>query len=204
MDRRHNAAAARLARLYFGKSEGEEIRAIDFCDRMENLAARSWGVAEAATSLASELQGKGANGVIILVTELAEDLERLSEAYGAELMASRSEATRAAPPHGNGTLSPFALAAIKCQADGIAFRHLRKASDMPAEMLAEAKENLLTLARTPCLDSDISDKLRLILRGHKHLHPRWREEASPALMEAVNLHFGDGDEAETTEEAGGQ
>jgi len=75
---------------------------------------------------------------------------------------------------------------------------------MPAEMLAEAKENLLTLARTPCLDSDISDKLRLILQGHKHLHPRWGEEATPALVEAVNFHFGDDDEAETTEEAGGQ
>ncbi|ARN80667.1 hypothetical protein [Methylocystis bryophila] len=82
----YNAAAARLARLYFGKKDGEEITASDFCQRLDELALRSWGVAEAVSSLAQDNPGKTSDGVSRLVQELAIDLERISEAFGAELM----------------------------------------------------------------------------------------------------------------------
>ena len=89
MTRQSNAEAARLARLYFGKAEGEKIGASDFCTHLENLATRSWGVAEAVSALARDNPGNASDGVSRLVYELAEDLERLVEAYTAETMAER-------------------------------------------------------------------------------------------------------------------
>jgi len=94
MDRRHNAERARLGRLYFGNSEGKEIGASDFCRRLEDLALRAFGVEAAVTSLAEDSPGKISSGVVLLVAELATDLERLSEAFAAETKEERQRAGR--------------------------------------------------------------------------------------------------------------
>jgi len=94
--RHRNAATARLARLYFGKKEGESVKPCDFSFRLELLATRAYGVEAAVRTICEADAGKLNQGIVRLVADLAEDLERLSEAYGAELQASWSEGNRAA------------------------------------------------------------------------------------------------------------
>jgi len=185
----HNAQAVRLARLYFEKPEGAKITASDFCDRLENLAARSWGVVEAVCSLAQDNPGKASNGVSRLVQQLALDLERISEAFASELMADWR-----APSSSPQGLSPFAMALIECQGAHLAFKR-------SFGTLADINADLLKLARTPCEASEVATKLRVLLNAHKEqFGARWREELAPAVMEAIELHFGEGGEAEAADE----
>jgi hypothetical protein len=200
------AATATAARLYFGKEPGGRLSRLDFADQLNDITRRAYGVA-AAVECATEGEGFYAEGARQLSNDLAGEVKRLAEAFDAERTVAVLDDTATGATldtiedEPKGTLSPFAIAAVECQARQIMIRRLGKSGHIPAETVAEAAAHLLALATTPCLESDISDKLRLILQAHKEMHPRWREEAAPAIMAAVNFHFG-GEEAETTDEIG--
>jgi hypothetical protein len=88
--RRHNAEAVRLGRLYFAGSESERVSLFDFANHLEDMTSRVWGLKALMHGFDDDLSGnKCWNGAHQLATDVAQDMERLHEAFAAEVAAQR-------------------------------------------------------------------------------------------------------------------
>lgn len=184
MTRQSNAEAARLARLYFGKEEGEAIGAVDFCDRIEDMTEHAWGLTGAISNLTDGEESRFNRGVRRLAVDLAEDLERLSEAFTAEFAAAR--AARVSNP-------ALSLAFVRCDAARQAINRHKGPDDLPVGLVDAEGDALMALALCPCKAEDVPSKLRYLLQAHKRDHgDMWPGAGSPWIMAALDFHFGSG------------
>jgi hypothetical protein len=189
--RLRNSEAARLARLFLGKQEGRKITVSDLARHLEGVATRAYGVEAAVSTLVEQSPSRLADGVMRLVMELAEDLDRLSEASGAELMADLPAAQTAARQEPV-IFSPFTMAVLEHRGARIGLKHCKKEGDRYDEFVAELDAMLLKLATIPCEAGEVPEKLGYLLHVHKEeCGAHWREEVAPALFAALDMHFGD-------------
>jgi hypothetical protein len=158
----------------------------DLCQRLEALAERAYGVQAAVSTILDADDGRANRGTHRLSHELARDLETLSEAFGAELLASRP-----APVSGRALTLAFAQCTATRQAIA---RRLELPEDLPADLVDAESAALMALAETPCEIRDIPGKIRELLWTHKRAAgPESRQIASaPALLAALDFHFGKG------------
>jgi hypothetical protein len=179
-----NAKAARLARLYFGKEEGGRISMSDFAVRFEDMTSRVWGLKALLHGFNDDLSGnKCWQGAHQLATDVASDMERLHDAFAADLAAGR-------PKLVNGT-SALTLAFVQCTATRQAVERAGGRENAPQDVLAAAEAARMALASTPCDVAEVPSKLRELLWAHKRDHgDAWQEPPAAAVLAAVDLHFG--------------
>ena len=77
-------AKARAARLFFGKDHGERMNPADFSEELGRLTSRCFGLCVAIQGMLVDEDGKFATGLYQLAIDIAEQLNRLHEAYSAE------------------------------------------------------------------------------------------------------------------------
>lgn len=77
-------AKAKAARLFFGKDHGERINSIDFSEELGRVTSRCFGLCVAVQGMLVDEDGKFATGLYQLAIDIAEQLNRLHEAYSAE------------------------------------------------------------------------------------------------------------------------
>ena len=174
--RESNAEAARLARLYFGKQDGKKISIFDFVERVEDMSARLWGLKALLHGFDDDLaDNRHFHGAHRLAEDVALEMERLSKAFSAEALADPLASTP------DDALAPTLV------------RHA-------AALRAAEHAALMNVALCPSAAEEVTAKLRHLLANHKRAHgPNlWRTAPAPEIMAALDLHFGGGDEAETT------
>jgi hypothetical protein len=196
MTEQGNARTARLARLYFGNEEGEHISMSDFATRFEDMTSRIWGLKALLHGFDDDLSGnKCWNGAHQLATDVASDMERLHEAFAAEVAASR-------PKLVNGT-SALTLAFVQSTATRQAVERAGGRAKAPQDVVDAAEAAQMALASTPCDVAEVPSKLRELLLAHKRDHgDAWQEAPAPAFLAAVDKHFGAGfDERQAAEAA---
>ena len=77
-------AKAKAARLFFGKDHGERINPIDFSEELGRVTSRCFGLCVAIQGMLADEDGKFATGLYQLAIDIAEQMNRLHEAYSAE------------------------------------------------------------------------------------------------------------------------
>jgi hypothetical protein len=167
----------------------------ELCQRIEALAERAYGVQAAVSTILDADDGRANRGTHRLSHELARDLEALSEAFGAELLASRP-----APVSGRA----LSLAFIQHDATRQAIARHEGPSDLPEALVDAESAALMALAVTPCKIRDIPSKLRHLIHNHmRALGPDLAPTAAaPEIIAALYFHFGKGwSERETAEAA---
>jgi len=167
----------------------KNIQPRDFAMRLELLSERAYGVEAAVRTILDDDAGKLNQGIVRLVAELAEDLERLSEVFGAELAASRPA------PYKPGSF----LDALDRHEDALrALDEHRGPGDIDEALVDAEAEASMALATLNCLPGAVPTKLRRLLMNHKRAHgPMWRDAGAPEIMAALDLHFGAGWDGKT-------
>jgi hypothetical protein len=77
-------AKAKAARLFFGKEHGERLTLFDFTEELRRVTSRCFGLCVAIQGILADEDGRFEAGIYQLAIDVAEQMERLQEAYGAE------------------------------------------------------------------------------------------------------------------------
>jgi hypothetical protein len=77
-------AKAKAARFFFGKEHGERMSPIDFGEELGRVTSRCFGLCVAIQGMLTDEDGKFATGLYQLAIDIAEQMDRLREAYSAE------------------------------------------------------------------------------------------------------------------------
>jgi len=77
-------AKAKAARLFFGKEHGERLTPFDFSEELGRVTLRCFGLCVAIQGMLADEDERFATGLYRLAIDIAEQMERLQEAYGAE------------------------------------------------------------------------------------------------------------------------
>jgi len=77
-------AKAKAARLFFGKDNGERVSPIDFSEELGRVTSRCFGLCVAIQGMLTDEDGRFATGLYQLAIDIAEQMNRLHEAYSAE------------------------------------------------------------------------------------------------------------------------
>ena len=77
-------AKAKAARLFFGKEHGERLTPFDFSEELGRVTSRCFGLCVAIQGMLADEDAKFAIGLYQLAIDIAEQMNRLHEAYSAE------------------------------------------------------------------------------------------------------------------------
>jgi hypothetical protein len=193
--RLHNAEAIRLGRLYFAGSESERVSPFDFANHLEDMTSRVWGLKALMHGFDDDLsENKFWSGAHQIATDVAREMERLHEAFAAEVAANR-------PAPVSGRALSLAFTRLIAARQAIA-RH-EGADDLPKQLVDAENAAEMALALCPCQTEDVPTKLRELIWVHKRdFGDHWQATGAPALLAAIDFHFGKGfDERQTAEAA---
>ncbi|WP_292530449.1 hypothetical protein [Methylocystis sp.] len=85
-------AIAKAARLFYNSDEDDPITPGQFDDELNNMTRRMWGVVAAVEGALDGRDDSVGQGVLQLVNDAAQEMERLAEAFDAEQWLSKEPA----------------------------------------------------------------------------------------------------------------